>query len=58
MSNIVLKAENVTKKYDNVSEPVLRSVSLTVYAGDFILIVPYIMTTTCLRRSNSQDSTN
>lgn len=39
MSNIVLKAENVTKKYDNVSEPVLRSVSLTVYAGDFISIL-------------------
>ncbi len=39
MNNIVLKADNVTKKYDNASEPVLRSVTLTVYTGDFISIL-------------------
>ena len=39
MDNIVLKAENVTKIYDNTSEPVLRSVSLTVFTGDFISIL-------------------
>ena len=39
MTNIVLKAENLTKKYENVTEPILRSVNLDVYEGDFISIL-------------------
>ena len=39
MTNIVLKAENLTKKYENVAEPILRSVNLDVYEGDFISIL-------------------
>lgn len=39
MNNIVLKAENLTKKYDNVASPILRSVNLEVTEGDFISIL-------------------
>ena len=39
MTEVILKAENITKIYENATESVLQGVSLTVQEGDFISIL-------------------